>query len=92
MNISPMNIIPITEARGRLGDLADKAQGEQFFVLTKKGSPQAVLVDISYFEKLQKELFNIYQRTFIDPKLLPLTREFTNSEIKEWEKEDSLAG
>lgn len=30
------------------------------------------------------------QKTFIDPKLLKYTREFTKAEIKEWEKEDAF--
>jgi hypothetical protein len=32
----------------------------------------------------------IYGKTFIDPKLIKYTREFSDEEIKEWEKEDVL--
>lgn len=90
MNISPNNIIPITKARGKLGDLADKVRGENYVVFTKGGNPKAALVDIDYLTKLQKEIKNIYQKTFIDPKFLKYTREFSEEEIQEWLKEDSL--
>lgn len=90
MNISPNNIIPITKARGKLGDLADKVRGGNYVVFTKGGNPKAALVDINYLTKLQKEIRNIYQKTFIDPKLLKYTREFSAEEIKEWLREDTL--
>ena len=32
----------------------------------------------------------IYEKTFVDPKLLKYTREFTQKEIDEWKKEDTL--
>lgn len=81
-------IIPITKARGKLGQLAERVTGEHYIVLTKGGSPKAALVDISYLTKLETEVKAIYGKTFIDPKLLPYTREFTNKEIEEWKKED----
>lgn len=59
-------------------------------VLTKDGSPKAALVDISYLTNLEKQVRKIYRKTFINPKLLKYTREFTDEEIKEWEKEDTL--
>lgn len=90
MNTTPVNIIPVTLARGKLGDLAEKVSNENYIILTKGGSPKAALVDINYLIKLQKEVKKIYQKTFIDPKLLPFTREFSNEEIKEWTKEDTL--
>lgn len=89
MSISPANIIPITVARSKLGDLAEMVQKEEYIILTKGGSPKAALVDIEYLLKLQKEVRKIYQKTFIDPKLIPLTREFSQAEISEWEKEDA---
>lgn len=90
MNLSSSNIIPITEARSKLGDLAEKVSGEQYIVLTKGGSPKAALVDLEYLTKLEKEVKRIYQKTFIDKKLLSYTREFSDTEIAEWEKEDAL--
>lgn len=90
MNLSSSNIIPITEARGKLGDLAEKVSGEQYIVLTKGGSPKAALVDLEYLTKLEREVKGIYQKTFIDKKLLSYTREFSDTEIAEWEKEDAL--
>lgn len=87
--ISP-NIIPLTKARAKLGELADRAKGEDYIILTKGGNPKAALVDIDYLNRLQKEVKNIYQKTYIDPKLLPFTREFSDEEIAEWQKEDAL--
>lgn len=84
------NIIPLTKARARLGDLTEVAKGENYVVLTKGGSPKAALVDIDYLNKLQKALKAIYQKTYIDPKLLSFTREFSNEEIEQWQKEDAL--
>lgn len=90
MNISASNIIPITQARSKLGDLAGRVSGDNYIVLTKGGSPQAALVDIDYLMRLQKDVEKMYKKTFIDPKLLPYTREFSDKEIKEWEEEDRL--
>lgn len=90
MHNSPLNIIPVTKARIKLGDLTEKVQGENYVVLTKSGNPKAALVDINYLTKLQKAVRQIYQKTFIDPKLLPFTREFSDEEIREWTKEDTL--
>ena len=39
-------------------------------------------------EKLQKAVKGMYQKTFIDKKLLPYTRVFSKEEIEEWQKED----
>lgn len=92
MNQLLTNIIPITEARGKLGDLAEKVNGDRYVILTKGGKPEAVLVDIAYLARLEKTVAKIYQKTFIDPRLLPLTREFSDKEVAEWEKEDQLEG
>lgn len=90
MNISPPNIIPITQARNKLGDLAESISGENYVILTKGGRPKAALVDPAYLARLQKDVNRFYQKTFIDPSLLPYTREFNKSEIEEWQKEDTL--
>ena len=90
MNISSSNIIPVTEARNKLDNLTEKVSGEQYIVLTKGGSPKAALVDLEYLTKLEKEVKRIYQKTFIDKKLLSYTREFSDTEIAAWEKEDAL--
>lgn len=86
-----MNIVPITKARGNLGNLAKNVKGDEYIVLTKGGSPQAALVDIDYLKKLEDEVKKIYGKTFIDPKLLPLTRQFSQKEIDKWQKEDRIA-
>jgi len=90
MKVDAANIIPITKARSKLGDLAEKVADDSYIVLTKDGSPKAALVDISYLTKLENEVNRLYKKTFIDPKLLPYSREFTNQEIQEWKRQDSL--
>ena len=84
------NIIPVTKARGRLGELADEVSAETLFILTKGGLPKAALVDIDYLTDLQNEVKNFYSQTFIDPSLMKYTRDFSNEEIERWEKEDAL--
>lgn len=83
-------IIPITQARTRLSDLLKTVQRDDYVILTKGGSPKAALVDIAYLQKLEQEVQTLYKKTFIDPTLLPFTREFSNEEIAAWQKEDQL--
>lgn len=90
MNYSLANIIPVTKAREKLGDLATKVKGEKYVILTKGGQAEAALVDIDYLAKLEEEVAKIYQKTFIDSQLLPLTRKFSNKEIREWLEEDQV--
>lgn len=90
MLTNPFNIIPITKARSKLGNLAEKVVKDNYIILTKDGSPKAALVDISYLTNLEKQVRKVYKKTFIDPKLLKYTREFTDREINVWEKEDAL--
>lgn len=90
MSTATLSIIPITQARGQLGVLAERVTDEQYIILTKGGAARAALVDISYLTKLQNDLAKLYQKTYIDPALLPYTREFTDEEIKRWQTEDKL--
>lgn len=90
MIINPFNIIPITKARSQLGNLAGRVAKDNYIILTKDGNPKVALVDISYLTNLEKQVRKVYKKTFIDPKLLKYTREFTNTEIKEWEEKDAL--
>lgn len=90
MALSPQNIVSITKARGNLGALAEKVSGENYIVLTKGSNPRAALVDVNYLEKLQETARRLYQKTFLSQKVLPYTRNFTNEEIEEWQKEDPL--
>lgn len=85
-----MTILPITKARGKLGDLANQVQGDNYIILTKSGSPKAALVDIAYLTRLQNDLSKLYKKTFISLNLLPFTREFTDTEIAAWEADDVL--
>lgn len=90
MNLPNDKIIPISEARANLSSLVNKAKGDNFFLLTKGGKPEVALVDIDYLESLQADLKKLYQKIYIDPKLLSLTRKFSDQEIKQWEEEDKL--
>lgn len=55
LQILPKNIIPITEARGKLDDLVREAKGENFFVISNKGKAEAAVVDVEYLLELQKQ-------------------------------------
>lgn len=90
MNIPTSTIIPVTKARGKLGALTEKISKDNYIILTKGGNPKAALVDIGYLDALQRDVIRIYQKTFIDPKLLDLTREFSDKEIDEWLENDNL--
>ena len=82
------NIMSVTEARSKLGSLAENVSGERFVLLTKGGRTMAALVNVNYLDRLQKQVKAIWQKTYIDPTLLPYTREFSDKETAQWEKED----
>ena len=84
------NIMSVTEARSKLGSLAENVSEERFVLLTKGGRTMMALVDVNYLDRLQKQVKAIWQKTYIDPTLLPYTREFSDEETAEWEKEDQL--
>lgn len=90
MNIQNSKIIPVSEARAKLGNLLDQAKQNQYFLLTRGGKVRAALVDIDYLEKLQEDLKGLYGKTYINPQLLPLTRKFSDEEIAQWLKDDQL--
>lgn len=41
-------------------------------------------------KNLEDQVKKANKKTFIDPKLLKYTREFTKAEIENWRKEDAL--
>ncbi len=90
MNLQVADIVSITEARERLGQLARKVSGEKYFVFTKGGEPEVALVDIRYLNQLEETVKKVYQKTYIDPQLLDYTREFSDKEISAWLEEDKL--
>ncbi|MBB4914268.1 type II toxin-antitoxin system Phd/YefM family antitoxin [Streptosporangium saharense] len=52
-----METIPISEARDRLPELADRAAREHdHFTLTRNGRPHAVIVSVAEWESLQETL------------------------------------
>lgn len=56
LQILPKNIIPITEARGKLDDLVREAKGENFFVISQQGKTKAAVIDVEYLLELQKKV------------------------------------
>lgn len=90
MSLSNTKIIPISEARAKLSDLVNTASGNNYYLLTRGGKPEAALVDVKYLQKLEADLAKLFQKTYIDPKLLPLTRKFSKTEIEQWEREDQI--
>jgi prevent-host-death family protein len=56
LQIKPKNIIPITEARGKLDNLINEAKGSNFFVISRQGKPKAALIDLEYIMELEKKL------------------------------------
>ena len=90
MDLQMANIIPITQARSKLGTLAELAIASNYFVLTKGTKPPVALVDLAYLRNLETAVGKIYQKTFIDPKLDKYTRNFSNMEIKKWLQEDEI--
>lgn len=50
-------IIPITEARTRLFDIAEEIQDHQtYYTLTKNGRPVAVVLSYDRFEKMREKI------------------------------------
>lgn len=89
MNTFPA-IIPITKARGQLTKLTQSLPQQEYIILTKGGEPAAALVDYTYLERLRQEVSKYSKKTFIDPTLLPQTREFSDKEIAGWLEADTL--
>lgn len=90
MSLQTTNIIPITQARTKLGDLASLAIADNYFLLTKGGNPTVALVDFKYLKKLENIVSQMYQKTYIEPKLEKYSRNFSDQKIKEWQIEDQL--
>lgn len=90
MSLLPTNIIPITQARTKLGDLAGLAVADNYFLLTKGGNPTVALVDFRYLKRLENIVSQMYQKTYIEPKLEKYSRNFSDQEVKEWQTEDHL--
>lgn len=51
-------VVPFTEVRTSLSNLLDNIKTNKFFVISRKNTPTAVLVDIEYFKKLEREAEN----------------------------------
>ena len=82
--------MPVSDARAKLPQLLKRVQGKRSFVLTQRGSPKAVLVGLELWSEVMRRLREAYQTTYIDPKLLKYTREFSDKEIGQWLKEDQI--
>ena len=83
-------VYPISQARGIFGALIDKLKEDKTILFSKKGKIKAALVDFDYLKKIQADINRLYQRTYIDKKLIPSTRIFTQKEVSEWLEEDKL--
>jgi len=83
-------VMPLTDARAQIGNLTDALSDLKTVLLTKRGRPQAVLVDTDYWKKVINQLNILTQKTYIKKELLPFTREFKDKEIETWLKEDKL--
>ena len=88
--ILSQNIIPVSDARSKLGWLVSQVGKKRSYVFTQRGNPKAVLVDVGLWTEILRRLKEIYQTTYIDPKLNKYTREFSDQEISQWLKEDKL--
>ncbi len=91
MNTQFTSMIPLTQARNTLGDLLKVTSKKKYVVLTKSGRPKAALVDIGYLTNLQNEVRKMYQKTYIDPTLLPFTRVFSDEEVRNWATIDATS-
>lgn len=56
LQIQPKNIIPITDARAKLDDLVTQANGNNFFIISRKGKAEAAIIDVDYIMELEKKL------------------------------------
>lgn len=83
-------VIPLADARAEIGKITDRLEELKTVLLTKRGRPKAVLVDVGYWRKIVKQLEVLTRKTFITKELLPFTREFSDQEIEEWLKEDQI--
>ena len=83
-------IYPVSQAREIFGALIDQVKKDKTILVTKQGRVKAAIIDFDYLLKMKKDLDSFYQKTYIDRKLLPFTRVFSDREIQEWLTEDSL--
>lgn len=83
-------VYPVSEAREKFSKLIDRINKNKTILVTKQGRIKAALVDFEYLKQMQNDLSSLYKKTYIDKKLMPKTRIFSNSEIREWLKEDAL--
>ncbi|MFF0573834.1 type II toxin-antitoxin system Phd/YefM family antitoxin [Streptosporangium saharense] len=73
-----MEIIPISEAKDRLTELADRAAREHdHFTLTRNGRPHAVIVSVAEWESLQETL-----ELLADPQMRAELVEATSAEAR----------
>jgi len=45
-------VVPLTEARARMSEIVEQTTGDQFWVLTRHGSPRVAVVDVEYLDQL----------------------------------------
>lgn len=84
------NIIPLSDARAQISDLTNRLADIKTVLLTKRGRPKAVLVDIDYWQKVVRQLSFLTRKTYLKKELAPFTRAFSDQETTTWLKEDEL--
>lgn len=84
------HIYSVSQARALFTKLIAQIDKKKMILLTKGSKITAVLVDFNYLRKLQQDIEKVYQKTFIDKKYLPYTRQFSDKEINQWLEEDIL--
>lgn len=83
-------IIPISDARSQLSDLISGLDVNDSYVVTRRGRPEAVLVDYDFWQQFLKQREDFITQTFLDSRYTPFTRDFSDEEISQWQKEDQL--
>jgi prevent-host-death family protein len=62
MGFSVRDIVPLTQARANLSELADEARGGADKIITKNGESYVALISadkLAYFQQLERERFHL---------------------------------
>ena len=62
MSISPRDVVPLSQARATLSDLADQAKAGAEKIITKNGESYVALIDsdrLDYYHRLERERIHL---------------------------------
>lgn len=78
----PMETIPITEAKARIAELADRAAREHdHFTLTRNGRPEVMIISVAEYEELVETMNVLADReTAADLRESAQSEDFTTEE------------